>query len=71
MKSYIAVKNQQQDILEALEEAERHEAEVTEANILSILEEINKVKCVMEREAAKKQTKKENNNKEKEEEEEY
>ena len=55
----------------ALEEAERYEAEVAEANILSMLEEINKVKCAVKREAAEKQTEKEDNNEEEEEEEEY
>jgi len=55
----------------ALEEAERHEAEVAEANILSMLEEINKVKRAAKREDAEKQTEKEDNDEEEEEKEEY
>ena len=54
----------------ALEEVERYEAEVAEANILSMLEEINKAKHVMKREAAEKQTEKKDNDEEEEEEEE-
>ena len=55
----------------ALEEAERHETEVAEANILSMLEEINKVKRAAKRKAAEKQTEKEDNDEEEEEEKEY
>ena len=57
----------------AIDEADRHEAEIVQADILSIVKEINKIKCA-KREAAekeRKQTEKEDDNEEEEEEEEY
>ena len=60
-------------IREAIDEVNRHETKIVQADILSIVEEINKIKYI-KREATKKeikQTEKENNNEEEEKEKEY